>query len=281
MSIDDISWKTREKDEIHLTIPEAKPSQLKAQNIALDILYEDEHLIVINKPSGMVVHPAPGHADGTLVNALMAHCGNSLSGIGDEKRPGIVHRLDKDTSGVMVATKTDLAHQGLSEQFASHGKDGKMTRAYKALVWGRMIPSVGRIEAPLARHPNHRQKIAVSKHATARFAATQYTCLESWGNPAFLSLVKCVLETGRTHQIRVHMAHIGHPVFADELYGRGHMNRINKLPVDTIELMKTLNRQALHAYLLGFEHPITGETLQFKTELPILMTKLIENFRNI
>ena len=199
--IEDPSWRVKHDDEIILRLPPPTDTAIRGEAIALDVLYEDEAVIVINKPAGMVVHPAPGHAGGTLVNALIAHCGDSLSGIGGERRPGIVHRLDKDTSGVMVAAKTDTAHKALSEQFAAHGRDGRMQRRYQAFVWGAPLPATGRIEAALARHPHSRTKIHVSKSPQARFAATQYKRLAGWGAPPVVTLVECTLETGRTHQI--------------------------------------------------------------------------------
>ena len=268
LNIKDISWRVKPNDKITLIIPEAKPFDLKPQPIPLDILYEDDHLIVINKVSGMVVHPAPGNEEGTLANALMAHCQESLSGIGDKKRPGIVHRLDKDTSGIIVSSKTDIAHLSLSEQFASHGKDGRIMRSYQALVWGKPIPPIGRIEGALARHHYHRKKMAISQKKNARFAATQYKCLKNWGKPPIISLVECLLETGRTHQIRVHMTHIGYPIVSDKLYGSSQMTRCQKLPNDIAQKIKTLNRQALHANLLGFEHPHTKKKMRFETKLP-------------
>lgn len=290
--IKDPSYRVKQDDEIIISFPKLKETDIKPQNIPLDVLHEDDSLIVINKPAGLVVHPAPGNLDGTLVNALLAHCGDSLSGIGGEKRPGIVHRLDKDTSGVMVAAKTDAAHHSLSEQFAAHGADGRMKRAYEALVWGRPLPASGRIEAAIARHPHNRIKMHVTKHESARHAATRYTVLESWANgagaggagagagsagaknAAIISSVRCELETGRTHQIRVHMAHHGHVVIGDKVYGAGQASRLNKLPEPVAAAILALGRQALHAVLLGFEHPETGEAMAFSAPLPADMTAL-------
>ena len=275
--IEDPSWRVKHDDEIILRLPPPRDTAIRGEAIALDVLYEDDAVIVLNKPAGMVVHPAPGHSAGTLVNALIAHCGDSLSGIGGEKRPGIVHRLDKDTSGVMVAAKTDAAHKALSDQFAAHGRDGRMQRQYQAFVWGAPLPATGRIEAALARHPHSRTKIHVSKSQQARFAATQYKRLGAGGlggTPPVVSLVECMLETGRTHQIRVHMAHIGHPVVADTLYGSGQMTRTNTLPDAVATAIEALGRQALHAAVLGFEHPETGEALRFTAPLPADMQAL-------
>lgn len=195
--------------------PEPEPSDVAGENIALDIVYEDADVIVIDKPAGLVVHPAAGHASGTLVNALVAHCRDSLSGIGGIKRPGIVHRLDKDTSGLLVVAKNDAAHQSLSEQFKSHGADGRLERVYKALVWGQLQRAEGTIDAPLARSTTNRQKISVTRGESGRHAITRYRVLETFAGGrggVEVSLVELRLETGRTHQIRVHLAHIGHPV---------------------------------------------------------------------
>ncbi|MGB0479080.1 MAG: RluA family pseudouridine synthase, partial [Parvibaculales bacterium] len=238
-TIRDPSWRVKQDDIVALTLPPPADTRVKAQNIALNVLYEDSDLLVVNKPANMVVHPAPGSPDGTLVNALLAHCGDSLSGIGGEKRPGIVHRLDKDTSGIMVVAKNDAAHQGLSEQFAAHGRDGRMQRLYQALVWGEPLPAAGTIDAALARSANNRKKIAVSKSNEARHAVTHYRRLESYAENK-VSLIECRLETGRTHQIRVHMAHIGHPVLGDKLYGTGmksravHLSEAQKTALDAL-----------------------------------------------
>jgi 23S rRNA pseudouridine1911/1915/1917 synthase len=216
-------------------------------------------LIVIDKPAGLVVHPAPGNPDQTLVNALIAHCGASLSGIGGVARPGIVHRLDKDTSGLMIAAKTDLAHQGLAEQFQAHGRDGRLVRAYQAFVWGMPAPAAGRIEAPIGRNPKNRKAFAVTR--SGKPAITHYKTLAGLG-PA--SLVECRLETGRTHQIRVHMAHLGHPLLGDPVYG----GRRTGAGAAARVLAKSLGRQALHAAELGFIHPRSGKRLLFKSALP-------------
>ena len=274
-TIKDPSWRVKPEDDITLTLPPLRDSSIEPEDIALDILFEDDSIIVINKAAGLVVHPAPGNPGGTLVNALLAHCGDSLSGIGGEKRPGIVHRLDKDTSGVMIAAKTDNAHNALVEQFASHGRDGRLQRRYQALVWGHVMPPVGRVEAALARHPTNRKKMAVSNHETARFAATYYTTLHNWTHVPISNLT-CILETGRTHQIRVHMAHIGHPVICDEMYGSSQQSRLNTLPEKTAATITALGRQALHAELLGFEHPETQEPMTFTAALPADMQAVLD-----
>ena len=268
-----MAGQTRRRYHPHPTAVKRQFGQ--ARRHRADILFEDDSVIVINKAAGLVVHPAPGSPDGTLVNALLAHCGDSLSGIGGEKRPGIVHRLDKDTSGVMIAAKTDNAHNALVEQFASHGRDGRLQRRYQALVWGHVMPPVGRVEAALARHPTNRKKMAVSNHETARFAATYYTTLHNWTHVPISNLT-CILETGRTHQIRVHMAHIGHPVIGDEMYGSSQRSRLNKLPEKTAATIAALGRQALHAELLGFEHPKTQEPMTFTAALPADMQAVLD-----
>jgi len=271
----DASHRVKEGESFTLGVPAAKPARPVAQSIPLDVVYEDAELIVIMKPAGLVVHPAAGNHDNTLVNALIAHCGDSLSGIGGEKRPGIVHRLDKDTSGLMVVAKTDRAHRSLSEQFAAHGRDGRLTRAYTALVWGAPRPHVGTIDANIVRSSHNRTKMATAK-TSGRTAITHYKVLESYGEPAEVSLVECRLETGRTHQIRVHMTAIGHPLLGDQTYGTGQRTRKAKIPEAAQAALERLNRQALHAHHLGFEHPVTGAEMSFDAPLPEDMLKLIE-----
>ena len=252
-----------------IEVPAPEEAAPAAQDIPLDIVHEDAHLIVIDKPAGMVVHPAPGNPDGTLVNALLHHCGASLSGIGGVRRPGIVHRLDKDTSGLLVVAKNDRAHKRLAAQFADHGRTGPLERAYLAFVWGAPELPSGTVDAPLARHPVARERIAV--RSGGRFAITHWQRLAAYadtlGRP-IATLVECQLETGRTHQIRVHMAHIGHPLLGDALYGVGQRTRASRLPEAAREALDGLGRQALHAARLGFEHPATGEILSFESPLP-------------
>jgi len=280
--------KGREKlhpgDEIEVIMLPAVEAAPVAQDIALDVVHEDEHLIVIDKPAGMVVHPAPGHKGGTLVNALLHHCRGSLAGIGGVKRPGIVHRLDKDTSGLLVAAKTDAVHAGLAEQFAAHGRDGRLERAYLALVWGAPARPRGIIDERLARSRHNRQKIAVVRGEAGRAAITHYKLLESFpphdARP-MASLVECRLETGRTHQIRVHMAHMGCPVMGDEVYGAGFKASASRLPPQAREALARLGRQALHAAILGFEHPATGERLRFESPLPKDMRALLDVLRDV
>ncbi|MGO4573219.1 RluA family pseudouridine synthase [Microvirga sp. 2TAF3] len=265
---------------IALVVPPPVPAEPQGEKIALAVVYEDDDLIVIDKPAGLVVHPAAGHESGTLVNALIAHCGESLSGIGGVKRPGIVHRLDKDTSGLLVVAKNDRSHQGLADQFADHGRTGPLERAYLAFVWGVPDRQRGTVDAALARSLHNREKIAVVQGERGRYAITHYELIEPLP-PAVptASLVRCELETGRTHQIRVHMAHIGHPLLGDTLYGSGFKTKANRLSEPQQAALKALNRQALHAAILGFEHPKTGEFLRFESPLPADMAALLTALR--
>ena len=269
-------------ERIEIALPPPAPAEPEPEPIPLSILHEDEHLIVIDKPPGMVVHPAPGHERGTLVNALLHHCGDSLSGIGGVRRPGIVHRLDQDTGGVMVVAKTDAAHRGLAEQFAEHGRDGRLLRRYHALVWGHPPPGRGTVEAPIGRHPRDRLRMAVVPPEKGRKAVTHYRRLEAFhdekGRP-LAAFVECELETGRTHQIRVHMAHIRHPVMGDPLYATGFAASAKRLPAAAREALAALGRQALHASVLGFVHPVTGERMVFESPLPADMARLLAALR--
>ncbi len=283
--IEEPNYRVNEGDEISLVIPPAEPPEPDGEDIPLDILFEDDHLIVINKPAGLVVHPGAGNWTGTLVNALIAHCGDSLSGIGGVKRPGIVHRLDKDTSGVMVIAKTDKAHQELAAQFADHGKSGILERAYQAFVWGALQPTFGTIETFLGRSDRNRLKRAIVKESRpdARQAVTHYKVTKTFGgakkHPA-VSLVECRLETGRTHQIRVHLAHIGHPLLGDALYGQGFKTREALLDDNAREALKNLSRQALHAFFLKFSHPETEEPMEFSAPLPSDLAELNKALKN-
>lgn len=266
-TVSEPKYRLSEGETIVLLAPPPEDAEPVAQDIALDILYEDDQLIVINKPVGMVVHPAPGAPDRTLVNALLFHCGDSLVGIGGVKRPGIVHRLDRDTSGVMVAAKTEKAHKHLSAQFADHGRTGPLHRAYLAYVWGMTETGKGTIDAPLGRDGNNRLKQAVRKDG--REAITHYFVEARFGDVGWdITRVQCHLETGRTHQIRVHMAHIGHPLVADAVYAPGYATKINRLPASVAAPVVSLGRQALHAAELGFEHPTSGEEMHFEAPLP-------------
>lgn len=311
--VEDAGHRLKAGDAVTLILPPPAAAEPVAENIALTVVYEDRDVIVIDKPAGLVVHPAAGHESGTLVNALLAHCGDSLSGIGGVKRPGIVHRLDKDTTGLLVVAKNDAAHQALSEQFASHGRDGRLHRQYFALVWGLPAQLTGTIDAPIGRSPSNRTKMAVfPKEGRARVvigggimfdgeddeddqpgrpacreAVTHYQVIETFhstllggrkGAP-LASLVRVELETGRTHQIRVHMAHLGHPVLGDTAYGAHFKASERRLTTPQADALRSLSRQALHAAVLGFEHPATGEAADFQSELPDDMEALLATLR--
>jgi 23S rRNA pseudouridine1911/1915/1917 synthase len=251
-------------------VPDLLPEELAfaPEPVELDIVYEDAALVVLNKPAGLVVHPAAGNWTGTLVNALIAHCGESLSGIGGVRRPGIVHRLDKDTSGLMVVAKTDAAHRALAAQFADHGRTGPLERGYLAFVWGVPDRPHGTIDKPLGRHPQARERMAI--RPDGRPAVTHWEVLERYvgtdGAPV-ASLLACRLETGRTHQIRVHLAAIGHPLLGDQVYGAGFRTKAARLPEAARTALQALGRQALHAYLIGVEHPTSGEHLRYRSAL--------------
>ena len=282
----DPSLKAGAGARIALVVPPAVAAEPEAEAIALAVVYEDDDLVVIDKPAGLVVHPAAGHARGTLVNALIAHCGDSLSGIGGVRRPGIVHRLDKDTSGLLVVAKNDRAHQALAAQFADHGRSGPLERAYLALVWGVPEPRRGRVSTDLGRSPQNREKMAVLATGRGRAAITHYAVEELFaahsttaGAPPLASLVRCSLETGRTHQIRVHMAHLGHPLLGDATYGAGFKTKANRLPAPAQEALAALGRQALHAAVLGFAHPSTGEPLRFESGPPPDLARLMQSLR--
>jgi 23S rRNA pseudouridine1911/1915/1917 synthase len=267
-------------DSITVEVPAPVPAQPRAEKIALEVVYEDADLIVIDKPPGLVVHPAAGNWTGTLVNALIAHCGESLSGIGGERRPGIVHRLDKGTSGLMVVAKNDAAHQALAAQFADHGRSGPLARGYLAFAWGVPDRPKGTIEAPLGRHPRARERMAV--RPDGREAVTHWSVAETYAGrdgTGAASLISCRLETGRTHQIRVHLAHIGHPVIGDGVYGRGFKTKTALLGPAGRAAVARLERQALHAHLLGFDHPATRRFLEFRSELPGDLSRLHHGLR--
>jgi len=260
---------------IRLDLPPPEATDLAGEDIPLDVLFEDDDLIVIDKPAGLVVHPGAGNWTGTLVNALIAHCGDSLSGVGGVKRPGIVHRLDKDTTGVMVAAKNDAAHHALSAQFADHGRTGPLRRGYLAFVWGAPERPRGTIDKPINRHPHARDKMAVRERG--REAITHWELVERYagadGKPV-ASLLACQLETGRTHQIRVHLAAIGHPLLGDDVYGPGFKTKAARLAPEAQEALAALGRQALHAYLLAIRHPSQGKDLEFRSELPRPLVRL-------
>ena len=254
------NYKCSPGERIELLMPELRDTELRPQAIALDIAYEDEDVIVVNKPRGMVVHPAPGHPDGTLVNALMHHCGDSLSGVGGEKRPGIVHRIDKDTSGLIIAAKNDAAHLALSAQLA----DRSLSRVYEAVVRGNFREESGTVDAPNGRHPVDRKRMAVTDKAS-RNAVTHWEQLARYRG---YTHIRCRLETGRTHQIRVHMAHIGHPLLGDFVYGAPSPD-------------KGLEGQCLHARELKFIHPRSGEQVHICTELPPYFTEVLKKLPSL
>lgn len=252
------NYRLRFGQQVEISLPDVRPTTTGAEEIALNILYEDEDLLVLDKPKGLVVHPAAGHLSGTLVNALLHHC-DDLSGIGGEARPGIVHRLDKDTSGVLLVAKNDYAHRNLSEQFKEHS----ITREYLAIVHGNVALALGSIDAPIARHPRERKKMSVAPAGKGRRAVTHFRVLEEFDGCTYLA---CRLETGRTHQIRVHLASIGHPVVGDLLYG--YKKKQFKL-----------SGQALHAHLLGFIHPTSGVSLEFCSHPPVEFMELLGALR--
>ncbi len=272
-------------ETVTLVLPPPVPAEPEGEAIPLDVVYEDDDLIVIDKPAGLVVHPAAGNQTGTLVNALIAHCGASLSGIGGVMRPGIVHRLDKDTSGLLVVAKNDRAHQGLAAQFADHGRTGPLERGYLALAWGVPDRREATIDLPLGRSVRNREKIEVKRgDGAGREAITHYGVAEAYGppgKPPVAALIECRLETGRTHQIRVHLAAIGHPVIGDRTYGAGFATKVALLPEPARSLATGFPRQALHAYLLGFEHPASGEEMRFESRIPADMGALAEALRRL
>lgn len=248
------NYKCRENDNVVLTIPDARPLEAKAENIPLDIVYEDSDLLVVNKPKGMVVHPAAGNYEGTLVNALLYHCAESLSGINGVIRPGIVHRIDKDTSGLLIVAKNDFSHIGLAAQIKEHS----FHRAYEAVVYGNIKEDSGTVNQPIGRHPKERKKMAVTDK-NSRNAVTHYQVIKRYGD---FTHIRCVLETGRTHQIRVHMSYIGHPLAGDPVYGPK-------------KVIKSLEGQCLHAKEIGFVHPRSGEYIEFTSPLPNYFTNFI------
>jgi 23S rRNA pseudouridine1911/1915/1917 synthase len=279
-SIRDPAYHVTSGDTITIDVPEAAAAEPLGEDIALEIVYEDDDIVVINKPRGLVVHPAAGHETGTLVNALIAHCGASLSGIGGVRRPGIVHRLDKDTTGLMVVAKNDRAHQSLSEQFADHGRTGAMRRGYLAFAWELPNRPHGTVDAPIDRHPRAREKMAVREGG--REAITHWEIREAFnghdGKPV-AALLACQLETGRTHQIRVHLAHVGHPLMGDGVYGPHFKTKAGRLGPQSQAALTALDRQALHAYLLVLEHPKTGEILHWEAALPEDLVLLQQSLR--
>ena len=281
----DASQKAQPGKRISIDVPEPEAAEPIGEPIPLDVVFEDDHLIVINKPTGLVVHPSPGHESGTLVNALIAHCGASLSGVGGVKRPGIVHRLDKDTTGLLVVAKTDIAHQGLAALFADHGRTTNFTRQYLAFIWGAPERRKGSIDEPIGRHGTHREKQTVTRGIRGREAITHYVVEETFGiekeGKPLVARMRLALETGRTHQIRVHLAHINCPVIGDQLYGGGFRTKMSLLTPEAKTQATALGRQALHAAVLGFDHPVTGEPMLFESKLPEDMTLLAKALRDL
>ena len=289
-TIRDPSQRVNSGAEIVVVVPPATPAKPAAEPIPLNVVYEDGDIVIIDKPKNLVVHPAAGHWTGTLVNALIAHCGDSLSGIGGERRPGIVHRLDKDTTGLMVGAKNDRAHRRLAAQFADHGKSGDgFERGYLAFVWGAPERPHGTIDKPIDRDTKARDRMAVRQEGKGgREAVTHWQVLERyWGEkpakktakggkaePPVASLLLCRLETGRTHQIRVHLAAIGHPLLGDETYGAGFRTKAALLPAKAQAALAALGRQALHAHILAVEHPTSGKIMRFQAELPHDLARL-------
>ena len=278
------NYRLKAGDFVTIDLPEAIDPDPLPENIPLSIFYEDEHLLVLDKPAGMVVHPAAGHSSGTLVNALLHHCKDSLAGIGGVKRPGIVHRLDKDTSGLLVVAKDDATHRGLQAQFADHGRTGPLERHYQALVWGQFDRHAGKVDAYLGRSNSNRKKRAVvnADNREAKEAVTHFTVQKEFGSEqdgtAIATLVECRLETGRTHQIRVHMSYIGHPLIGDQDYGKHFQTKGNILEEPARTAVQRFKRQALHAAVLGFEHPISLEHMRFEAPIPPDMQHLIDAF---
>lgn len=296
ITVDGVVWRdpkarVQAGAEICVTVKDAQDSYILPEEIALDVVFEDADLVVVNKPAGMVVHPAPGTPSGTLVNALLAHCGDALSGVGGMKRPGIVHRIDKDTSGLLVVAKSDAAHHGLAAQFEAH----RVERYYNCLVYGvpdandprlRGVRGVSfetgnilKITTQLARHKTDRQRQAVLFEG-GRHAVTRARTVERFGAAPVIALMECWLETGRTHQIRVHMTHAGHALLGDPTYGSRRKLPAKALTSEAAEAVADFNRQALHAAVLGFEHPVTGEKLRFEAALPEDFTKLLALLRH-
>jgi 23S rRNA pseudouridine1911/1915/1917 synthase len=279
-TIKDANHRVKPGESYTVAIPPTTPATPQGQDIPLEVVYEDKDLIVINKPAGLVVHPAAGNPDGTLVNALIAHCGPGVLRIGGEERPGIVHRLDKDTSGLLVAAKTERAMASLAKQFANH----TIERAYNAVVWGAPRDTTGLIESQIGRSPFDRKRMTVLR-AGGKRAATRYKVIEKFG-PAerpFASLIECRLETGRTHQIRVHLTHLGHPLIGDPQYGRNRTAPRAKSPAEmrAFTAAADFQRQALHAFVLGFQHPSLHKTLRFEAPWPADFAELVEALRGL
>jgi 23S rRNA pseudouridine1911/1915/1917 synthase len=283
-TIEDVKYPVKPGDRFEISLPRAVSAKPQPHRIPLKVVYEDNAIIVIDKPAGLVVHPGAGNIDGTLVNALIAHCGPSLSGIGGVARPGIVHRLDKDTSGLLVVAKSDQAHRALSAQFADHGRESALERGYLALVWAAPPRPHGTINAPIGRHKTSRTKMAVIPVAKGgRAAVTHYQVLVTFrrGGEPIASVLECRLETGRTHQVRVHLASIGTPLISDPVYGTGFKSKLRKLPEPVQEKLASFQRQALHAAALTFEHPVNGTLLEFNSPLPEDFAMIVDALKEL
>ena len=279
-TIRDGNFRVKPGEAYTVHVPPPAPAVPRGQDIPLQVVYEDKDLIVIEKPAGLVVHPAAGNPDGTLVNALIAHCGTSLSGVGGVARPGIVHRLDKDTSGLLVAAKNERAMGSLAKQFANH----TIERAYHAVVWGAPRAGDGIVEGQIGRNPFDRKRMAVLRGG-GKQARTRYRLVEKFGDPEkpFASLIECRLETGRTHQIRVHLTHIGHPLIGDPAYGKSRQAPRPKTTAQEVAFAAASNfsRQALHAYILGFQHPTLHKAMRFESRWPADLAELISALRSL
>ncbi len=274
-----INVKLQVGDILTIDVPPAEDPTPEGEDIPLNIVYEDDDIIIINKPTGLVVHPGPGNWTGTMVNALIHHCGDSLSGIGGVRRPGIVHRLDKNTTGLLVVAKNDRAHRHLSKQFADHGRTNDLERCYRAFVWGIPMRTKDTINEPIGRKQHNRLQMTVLYNQYGKEAITHYSLLEKFTGldnrgKCDIAMVKCRLETGRTHQIRVHMRYVGHPVLGDQLYASHFQTKLNKLDQNVAEGILALDRQALHAAVLQITHPVTKEVMRFESELPEDMARL-------
>jgi 23S rRNA pseudouridine1911/1915/1917 synthase len=279
-TVKDGNFRVKPGEAFTVSVPPPAPAEPAGQDIPLDVVYEDKDLIVVNKPAGLVVHPAAGNPDGTLVNALIAHCGKSLQGVGGVARPGIVHRLDKDTSGLLVAAKNQRAMGSLAKQFANH----TIERAYHAVVWGAPRAGDGVVEGLIGRNPFDRKRMAVLRGG-GKQARTRYRLVETFGQPErpLASLIECRLETGRTHQIRVHLTHIGHPLIGDPSYGKARQPPRAKTPAEEVAFKTAagFQRQALHAFVLGFQHPTQHKAMRFESPEPSDMKSLIRALRGL
>jgi 23S rRNA pseudouridine1911/1915/1917 synthase len=274
-TVSDCSYIVKPGDQLAVHVPEAVPSDMQPTEIPLEIAYEDDDMLVVDKPAGLTVHPGAGNHQDTMANALLAYCGNNLSGIGGVQRPGIVHRLDKETSGLLVVAKNDAAHHSLSEQIAKRS----LKRTYLALVWGAPFPRTGTIEASIGRSPKNRKKMAIVRNG-GKTAITHYKVKEIFGD-GLLSLVECRLQTGRTHQIRVHLTHLGHGLVGDKSYGKPHKAALSSLPAELKEKLKEFPRQCLHSCQIEFTHPVSRKVMTFYSKLPNDISDLVDDLKHL